>query len=154
MPFPQPPASGATVSAVRKQYHFRPSGRGLHAWDVDRLIDLAADLPIEEVALSAFDEVDTDYWFGHGYRPTVRAVVEHVRLVNHADLSYPIILDPDGRVMDGMHRVARALLEGRSTITAKRLTTMPAPDRSDVQPDDLPQLLRLDLGARRARDQL
>lgn len=123
---------------MRKQYHFRPSARGLHAWDVDRLIELTADLPSEDVALSALNEVDTDYWFDHGYAPTVRAVVGHVRLVNGADLSYAIILDPEGRVMDGMHRVARALLEGRSTITAKRLTAMPPPDYSDVQPDDLP----------------
>jgi hypothetical protein len=31
-------------SAVRKQYHFRPSRDGLLAWDVDRLVELARDL--------------------------------------------------------------------------------------------------------------
>ena len=123
---------------MRKQYHFRPSGEGLHAWDVDRLIDLAADLPNAEVALSSVNELDSDYWFDHGHAPTVRAIVEHVRLIASADLSCAIILDPDGRVMDGMHRVAKALLEGRPVVTAKRLTTMPPPDFSDVQPDDLP----------------
>lgn len=123
---------------MRKQYHFRRSAHGFNAWDVDRLIDLAADLPTEDVALSAIREVDTDYWFDHGCTPTVAAVVEHVRLITAADLSHPIILDPDGRVMDGMHRVAKALLEGRSTMTAKRLMAMPPPDYSDVQPAELP----------------
>lgn len=123
---------------MRKQYHFRHGAHGLYAWDVDRLIDLTGDLPAEDVPLAAIREVDAGYWFSHGSAPTVRAVVEHLRLVNAADLSFPIILDPDGLVMDGMHRVARALLEERSTITAKRLTTMPAPDYSDIQPDELP----------------
>ncbi len=133
------PGRGLPFSVVRKQYHFRPSARGLHAWDVDRLIDLTAHLPSEQVPLSAIREVDTDYWFNHGYPPTVLAVVEHLRLINEADLSYAIILDPDGRVMDGMHRVARALLDGHAAIAAKRLDTMPLPDYTDVQPDDLPE---------------
>ncbi len=83
-------------------------------------------------------EVDTAYWFDHGHEPTVRAVVEHMRLVNEADLRYAIIVDPDGRVMDGMHRVAKALLLRHSTIGAKRLPSLPNPDYTDVQPDDLP----------------
>lgn len=123
---------------MRKQYHFRPSAHGHTAWDVHRLIGLTAELPREDVPLTAIGEIDSAYWFSHGYSPTVRAVVEHLRLVIAADLSYPIILDPDGLVMDGMHRVARALLEGHPTITAKRLTAMPPPDYSDVQPSDLP----------------
>ncbi len=123
---------------MRKQYHFRRSGRGLHAWDVDRLVALADTLPEQAVPLQDLVEIETPYWFDHGYQPTVRAVVEHVRLVNDADLTYPIILDPDGRVMDGMHRVAKALLLGHSTIAAKRLHTLPDPDYTDVRPDDLP----------------
>jgi hypothetical protein len=124
--------------SVRKQYHFRPSGSGLHAWDVDRLVALADTLPEQAVPLQDVVEIETNYWFNHGYEPTVRAVVEHVRLVNEADLSYAIILDPDGRIMDGMHRVAKALLLGHSTIAAKRLQALPDPDYTDVQPDDLP----------------
>lgn len=34
------------------------------------------------------------------------------RLIHDVDLSFPIILGPDGRVMDGMHRIARAVMEG------------------------------------------
>jgi hypothetical protein len=127
-----------TVRDVRKQYHFRPSASGLHAWDVDRLISLAEALPEEAVPLTEITEINTSYWFDHGYEPTVVAVVEHVRLVNDADLAYPIILDPDGRVMDGMHRVAKALLLGHSTIAAKRLATLPEPDYTDVEPGELP----------------
>jgi hypothetical protein len=123
---------------VRKQYHLRPSGSGLYAWDVDRLVAIADALPTEAIPLQDILEVDTAYWFDHVYESTVRAVVEHMRLVNEADLRYEIIIDPEGGVMDGMHRVAKALLLGRSTIAAKRLPFLPDPDYTDVQPDDLP----------------
>lgn len=65
-------------------------------------------------------------------------VLEHVRLIEEVDLSYPIILGPHGRVMDGMHRVARAILEARQTITAVRLTEVPDPDFRNCSPDELP----------------
>ncbi len=123
---------------MRKQYHFRPSARGLYAWDVDRLIALAQNEAVEQVPIADIRELDDEYWFGHGYRPTVRAVVEHMRLVNEVDLDYPIVLDPDGAVLDGMHRAARALLEGRLTVAARRLPKLPHPDYTDVQPDELP----------------
>lgn len=124
---------------MRKQYHFWPGEHGLDAWDVDRLIRLTASLPVREVTLESFRELDADYWFdGSMESPTVRKVVEHMRLVQEVDPSYPIILGADGRVMDGMHRVARALLEGRSTITAVQFEVQPDPDYRDCQPTDLP----------------
>jgi len=124
---------------VRKQYHLRPAAEGFDAWDVDRLLDLAADLPIVDVQLAAIWEIDTAYWFQEGSEPaTVRAVVDHVRLIHEADLSWPIILDPDGRVLDGMHRVGKALLDGRPTIRAVFLEVLPEPDYRNCRPEDLP----------------
>jgi len=124
---------------VRKQYHFWPGERGLDAWDVDRLIELSSALPVREVALDSIDEIDSVYWFDDQIdRPTVRRVVEHLRLIEDVDLSHPIILGVDGRVMDGMHRIAKALLEGRSTISAVRFATHPDPDYRNCRPEDLP----------------
>ena len=124
---------------MRKQYHFWPGERGLDAWDVDRLIELSSALPVREVALDSIDEIDSVYWFDDQIdRPTVRRVVEHLRLIEDVDLSHPIILGVDGRVMDGMHRIAKALLEGRSTISAVRFATHPDPDYRNCRPEDLP----------------
>ena len=123
---------------MRKQYHFWPGDKGLDAWDIERLIDMTASLAAEEVPLTAIWEVDTVYWFDKTQQPTVRAVLEHVRLIEEVDLSYPIILGPDGRVMDGMHRIARAILEGRQTITAVSLPELPDPDFWNCRPDELP----------------
>jgi hypothetical protein len=108
---------------MRPQYHFRPSPEGLLAWDVDRLADLARDLPIEWVPLTAIRQLDEPYWSSYDDRPiTCRDVVDHARLMNECDLSYPIILSSDGRVMDGMHRVGKALLDGHDRIKAVRVS--------------------------------
>jgi hypothetical protein len=124
---------------MRKQYHLRSSEHGLLAWDVDRLVRLTAGLPRHEVPLSAIRELDEPFWFGDGSTDaTVRAVTEHARLIAECDPGYPIILSSDGRVMDGMHRVAKALLEGRDRIEAVRFHEDPEPDFVGVAVDDLP----------------
>ena len=127
------------TNPVRKQYHFWPGERGLDAWDVDRLVRLSTRLPVREIALDEIRDLDTDYWFdGSMDVATVRKVVDLMRLVQEVDLSYPIILGADGRVMDGMHRVARALLEGRPKIAAVQFEVEPEPDYRDCNPAELP----------------
>lgn len=121
---------------MRKQYFFRPSRAGFSAWDVDRLIQLTRSLPRRRVALGEIRELG-EPWFGAGESATWRALVDHVTLMDAADLSFPIILAADGTVMDGMHRVARALREGHADIDAVQFTVDPAPDYVDVQPTDL-----------------
>lgn len=123
---------------VRKQYHFWPGEHGMDAWDVDRLIRLSAELQPREVPFETIQDLDPDYWFGGRVEvATVRKVFEHFRLIQQ-DPEYPIILGAEGRVMDGMHRVVRALLEGRRTIAAVQFEINPQPDYRDCQPTDLP----------------
>ena len=127
--------------SMRRQYHFQPGSKPgrRHAWDVERLIALSAHLPVESVPVDTLTEVDSVYWFdGSLHKPTVRSVIEHLWLIEAVDSSYPIILGADGRVMDGMHRVARAILEGQDTIEARRFPVDPEPDHLDCQPEDLP----------------
>ena len=45
-----------------------------------------------------------------------------------ADLRWPVILSGDGRVMDGMHRIAQALRQGRTHIAAVRFAQESPPD--------------------------
>jgi hypothetical protein len=124
---------------MRKQYHFRPSPRGLKAWDIDRLVRLAMALPRFEVSLDAIRELDEPYWFSGGAQDaTCRAVLDHARMIAEADLNFPIILSSDGGVMDGMHRVAKAVLAGLKSIAAVQFEKDPEPDFVDVDPEELP----------------
>jgi hypothetical protein len=52
-----------TDPVPRQQYAFRPSPGGLKAWDVHRLIGLAADLPVKDVALADIREIDQTCWY-------------------------------------------------------------------------------------------
>lgn len=51
----------------------------------------------------------------------------HCHRVNNCSLDYPIILDPDGSIADGCHRVVKAIVEGKRTIKAIRLVSLPEP---------------------------
>lgn len=124
---------------MRKQYHFRRSAHGLCAWDVHRLVELTRDLSRESVPLVEIRELDESYWGNEGpERMTCREVVDHTRLMLDSDLAFPVILSSDGRVMDGMHRICKALLEGRSEIEAVRFVEDPEPDYVGIDPEDLP----------------
>jgi hypothetical protein len=122
---------------MRKQYFFRPSSTGVLAWDVDRLVQLSAGLPRKLVALDSIRELD-EPWSGEDDPASWRSMLVHVRLMDEADLSYPIILSASGAVMDGMHRIAKAARLGRSHIEAVQFDVDPEPDHVGLGPLDLP----------------
>ncbi len=112
---------------MRKKYHFRSTDRGVLIWDVDRLVEVSRGLIRKPVPIDAIRELDETYWATDGVI-TCHAVVEHARLIQEEDLSFPIILSADGRIMDGMHRVGNTLLEGREAIEAVQFQVDPEPD--------------------------
>jgi hypothetical protein len=122
---------------MRKQYYFRNSTRGLLAWDVERLIQLARRLPRRRVPLSSIRELD-EAWAGEDEKPTWRGMIGHIRLIDAADDSFPIILSSTGAVMDGMHRVVKVVLQGRADIMAVQFETDPEPDYVGMSPMELP----------------
>jgi len=128
-----------SIQGLRQQYHFRHSEQGLLSWDVFRLIELAKNLPVIEVALLDIAELDEEFWYElGGARPTCANIVEHAELINKADLSYPIILCHQGRVMDGMHRVGKAKMLGHTVIKAVRFQEYLPPDYVGLAADELP----------------
>jgi hypothetical protein len=121
---------------VRKQYYFQASSRGLLAWDVDRLVRLSNNLLRKRISLTNLRELD-EVWFGADDLPTWRAMLEHMRLIDEADLSFPIIVSATGAVMDGMHRVAKALRQERIEIEAVQFAEDPEPDHVGLGPKEL-----------------
>jgi hypothetical protein len=100
---------------------------GERAWHVETVWHAAQGTQVVEVPVAATREIDEDCWF-RGGSATVRAVAQHARQIQEADLSLPIILSADGQVLDGMHRIAKAVLSGYATVSAQRLSRDPDPD--------------------------
>ncbi len=119
-----------------KKRMYGEAGDGVQrVWYVERLWALSEGLPTTQVAIEDIDAVDQVTWFHEGGpRPTCREITKHCRRIMDADLSYPIILRADHRVLDGMHRISRCLLEGRETIDAKIIDPMPEPDEINPWP--------------------
>jgi hypothetical protein len=109
--------------------HSRPTPEGRAFWSTRTLWSAAEGLSAQRVAIADIAEFDQDCWFGEAHAPTCRAVAEHARAIQAADLSYPIILSSDGRLMDGGHRIAKAWLMGLTEIDAVRFESDPPPDR-------------------------
>ncbi|AYO53296.1 hypothetical protein [Acinetobacter wuhouensis] len=121
---------------MRKQYHFRQVGDDTCIWDVHRLVELSQNFLTIEIPLIEIRELNESYWFPDIY-PTTQQIIDHIQLVQDADLKYPIIVCAEGRVMDGMHRVAKAKLQGQLTIQAVKFEVTPQPDFINVDADDL-----------------
>ena len=94
---------------------------GNHTWSVPRLFELSRDLPVMDIPI---DHMSLFYKYDN---LTIREMVMHMRAVNAADLDKPIILDEDGDIMDGRHRLMKAMLIGAKTIKAVRFDENPSP---------------------------
>lgn len=94
---------------------------GRHNWSVARLFTLSKDLKVMTIPLEHLN-----IYFKYN-NLTLREMVGHMKSVRDADLRFPIILDEDGEVMDGRHRIMKALMEGKKTIKAVRFEKNPDP---------------------------
>lgn len=90
-------------------------------YSVTRLIEHSKGLPVFDLPLAGIHIGEKVFKESR----TARAIAEHVKRVNETSLEYPILLDPDGFIMDGWHRVVKALVEGRETIKAVRFLRLP-----------------------------
>ncbi len=97
---------------------------GKQVWGITRLIERAKGLESFDLPLQAIN-IGTEIW---NPIQTPKKLAEHMKQVMAADLDYPVILDDEGFIMDGWHRVARALFEGRATIKAVRFEVTPSCD--------------------------
>ena len=101
------------------EQYFRDGGK---YWRVSRLIALTEGLPVMDIAV---EHLNVSYLLPK-FRGAIH-FVEYLKEIKVADLSYPVILDEDGYVMDGRHRILRALIEEKKTIKAVRFAKTPKP---------------------------
>ena len=94
---------------------------GHHKWSVARLFELSKDLAVMEIPLDHLNVYNTYE------KLTLRDMVMHMKAVNESNMDCPIILDEDGEIMDGRHRIMKAMLLGLPTIKAVRFDENPNP---------------------------
>ena len=93
-------------------------------WSARTLAEAAKDCPVFDLPLIAID-LSVNPWVCD----CVLEHAQHMKRVIDSDLKYPVIMDDYGYICDGWHRAVKAMLLGRKTIKAKRLTAMPEPDK-------------------------
>jgi hypothetical protein len=93
-------------------------------WIVTNLIARAKDMEPFDLPLAAIYS-GSEVWppVGSAY-----GIAHHVRRALDVNTEYPIILCQRGFIMDGWHRVLRALIDGKATIKAVRFEETPPYD--------------------------
>jgi len=94
-------------------------------WDASTLIAASKDLPVFDLDLMSID-INRYPWRFENW--SFYSFLHHNLRVENADLKYPVILDEYGSIVDGWHRIAKAIMQGKDTIKAVRFKVMPEAD--------------------------
>ncbi|PCJ51535.1 MAG: hypothetical protein COA79_25940 [Planctomycetota bacterium] len=105
------------------EFHYREGtyAAGGKKYMTADIIEAAEDIEEFDLPLCGID-IGYDPWG----MTSMADFIYHCKRVRAADFDHPIILDIEGSICDGMHRIAKAILAGETTIKAKRLRVMPA----------------------------
>ena len=98
------------------------NGLGDRRWKITDLRKAVENVPVYHIPLAFLDLAAHEFNTEGG----LIAFAQHVRHVDESNTDDPIIVDQWGRILDGRHRIVKALLEGRTTIPAKKV-----PDGTD-----------------------
>jgi hypothetical protein len=92
-------------------------------WRVTDLHEAVKDEPVYQIPLAFIDLAAHKFDSDGG----LLAFAMHMRHVQECDADHPIIVDQWGKILDGRHRIVKALLEGRTTIGAKKVPDHTSP---------------------------
>lgn len=93
------------------------SGLGDRVWKIQDLLKAVENEPTYEVPLAFLDLSSHTFEQEGG----LIDFAQHMKHVMECDLSQPIIFDQWGRILDGRHRLVKALIKGKTTILAKKI---------------------------------
>lgn len=97
-------------------------------WRVETLVKYSKHLPIFNLDLKKVD-LNQSYDEHSNGTKTMMDIISHCRRILDADLKYPIIIGEDGDIMDGWHRVMKAVLFGKRYVKAVKFDKNPPPDK-------------------------
>lgn len=93
-------------------------------WLVSTLVVASKDLKPFDMPINYIDRS----YFPLQYSDNFQDVVNEINRVQDADLTKPIIISACGVLMDGRHRVLKAMLKGKKTIKAVQFSSNPKED--------------------------
>jgi len=93
-------------------------------WSVEKLWEATKNLPSIDWEIPQ--------WFTDQWTWGDDDIQEHVERCINADLNYPILVW-NGRIVDGCHRVIKALALGNKSIKARIIKVMPEPDEVEIE---------------------
>lgn len=102
-------------------------------WKAVSLIEAAKDLPIFQFDISTISLDEVIRW----KLVNVRDYVNHYQRVCKAELLNPLILRSDGYVMNGWHRIIKAISVNLKHLPAKQFKVDPEPDFKANEPPEL-----------------
>jgi hypothetical protein len=89
---------------------------------VANLIDRTKTEPVIEYNLDLMSiNLDVNVW----EVDNVFGFLSHTKRINEANLDLPVIVSAEGWILDGWHRVCKAILNGHKEIKAVRFITNP-----------------------------
>ena len=108
-----------------KGLHRRTLGAEVWGWRVEDLWGLASSLAVRAADPSTIIDLDRDGWFSNK-TPTPGDILGHMKRIIAANMDHPVILAPDGLIMDGAHRACKALLNERKRIDVVQFKEFPS----------------------------
>jgi hypothetical protein len=84
-------------------------------------------LPIISRDIVSFNQ-EINPWFYEREAFVLKNIIKHYKRVVESDLAYPIILDPEGNILDGVHRFVKAVAYEHQYIKCIQLVNYPMPD--------------------------
>lgn len=91
-------------------FYYQRAGK---VWKVSELIEATKDNPVQCISVEDFIEHDL-FW----NTPTLKDISRELKQVLDSDYSYPIIIDENNNIIDGVHRIIHANLDGIKEIKA------------------------------------
>lgn len=99
---------------MSSHYYARMVNDQINCWSVPKIWELVNGLPVTKISVEYASRSFTKYFLDFDDEDWVR--------VREADLSYPIITVLDYGIVDGCHRIVKAMIECRNTISAHLIT--------------------------------
>ena len=98
-------------------------------WYVSSLVEYAKSMEVQTIKIEDIRAVKLNLPLLKDHGVTHLEIAYHMRVAMNANMDYPIILAQDGRIMDGHHRVIKALAMGIPEVKVVQFNIDPEPDK-------------------------